>query len=78
MLIVRNPKTQRETHYYRAYLVLEAKRMARYAPDSDGKLRAWRLIAVEGAGVTLEADYLTADGTSKRPARPCNTVIRHL
>lgn len=66
MLTVINPETHRQTDYSRDYLAREARRLAKLAPDSDGKLRAWSLVVIDNraSGVSLRVDYLRRDGTA--------------
>ena len=66
MLTIRNTQNNRQTDYSQSYLAREARHMAKFAADSDGKLRAWSLLVVDGwSGVQLRADYLTKDGEPK-------------
>lgn len=66
MLTVMNADTHRQTVYSRSYLAREAHRLAKHAPDSDGKLRAWSLVVIDNraSGVSLRVDYLRRDGTA--------------
>ena len=65
MLTIINPTNQRQTDYSASYLKTEAKHLAKHAPDSDGKLRAWSIVVIERGNVALRADYLTTDGRAQ-------------
>ena len=52
----------RQTDYSRAQLQTEARYLAKHAPQSDGKLRAWSILVIEHGNVALRANYLTTDG----------------
>jgi len=61
MLTIRNTANGRQTDYSRQSLQTEAKHAAKFAPESDGKLRAWSILVI-GSAVALRADYLSVTG----------------
>lgn len=67
MLTIINPdNNNRQTDYSRDYLTREARHIAKHAPESDGKLRAWSIVVLENrtSAVALRVDYLRRDGTA--------------
>lgn len=64
MLTIIRPSNDRQTDYSRDSLTREARYFAKHAPDSDGKLRGWSVVVIEGVqtGIALRVDYLTANG----------------
>ena len=64
MLTIINPTTNRQTDYAKSSLAREAKYYAKHATDSDGKVRGWSIVVLEGRTVSLRVDYLRNDGTA--------------